>query len=567
MNKIITLATILILILYFETNGQANLFWAKSVGGPNFDNGHSIAIDNNGNVYYTGVYSGTADFDPGPAVFNLTSIGSGENIFVSKLDAAGNLVWAKSMGGAGGGGGSSIAVDANGNVFTTGHYSGTGDFDPGPGIFNLNSGGVFISKLDAAGNFVWAKNIGTEGDGALSIYVDASGNIYTTGKFYSISDFDPGAGNFTLSNSGAGFSDVFVSKLDPAGNFIWAKSMGGSDMEFGKSVFVDALGNVYTTGVLKSTSDFDPSAAVYNLTLTGMMDVFISKLDASGNFVWAKTLAGSMDENGNSITVDAVGNVYTTGYFYGVCDFDPGPSVYTLSATFSQDVFVSKLDPGGNFIWVKQFSGDGDGNSITLDGSGNIYTTGHYYGTVDFDPGANSYTLATSSPPYADIFVCKLDASGNFNWVNGFGGPGGGSDIGKSVVIDAIGDVYVTGWYSGTVDFDSGPGVYSLTANSSDVFVVRLSTSTGLNTFENNISLSEPIVFPNPNNGNFSIQLNNNVNGGQFILTNSFNEIIYQEDIFQGTTKIKSKGLSSGIYFYRVTNNKQTIKFGKLMVQ
>jgi len=191
-----------------------NFEWAKQLGGVSSDVGSSIAVDAFGNVYTTGYFQGTADFDPGPGAFNLTSAGGGD-IFISKLDASGNFVWAKQMGGTSEDVGYSIAVDASGNVFTTGYFEGTADFDPGPGTFNLTSAGntdIFISKLDASGNFVWAKQLGgTDYDSGVSIALDTSGNVYTTGWFQGTVDFDPGPGTFNLTS--AGNSDIFVHKM------------------------------------------------------------------------------------------------------------------------------------------------------------------------------------------------------------------------------------------------------------------------------------------------------------------------------------------------------------------
>ena len=197
------------------------LQWAKQFTGPDDVFSNAVARDASGNVYTTGSFRGTVDFDPGPATFNLISPGP-DFMFVSKLDAAGNFVWAKQIGEAGTPcRGNSIALDASGNVYTTGAFGGgaggTVDFDPGPAIFNLTSAGqddIFVSKLDAAGNFVWAKQLGgTDTDAGRSIALDASGNVYTTGSFSGTADFDPGAATFNLTAAG-GF-DIFVSKLMP----------------------------------------------------------------------------------------------------------------------------------------------------------------------------------------------------------------------------------------------------------------------------------------------------------------------------------------------------------------
>ena len=472
MKKLLFLLTLIGLGYY--TPAQ-NFEWAKRMGGGSIDIGYSITVDSAGNVYTAGYFQGTVDFDPGAGFVYLTSAGS-DDIFVSKLDASGNFVWAKNMGGTSGDRGYSISLDASGNVYTIGYFSDIADFDPGAGSVNLTSAGstdIFVSKLDASGNFVWVKRMGGIGvDLGNSIAVDGSGNVYTTGIFEGTVDFDPGTGTADLVT--AGLDDIFVSKLDASGNFVWAKNMGGTITDQGYGIVVDDSGNVYTTGVFTGTTDFDPGAGTANLTSAGNWDIFVSKLDASGNFVWAKNMGGTSTDRGNSIAVDSSGNVYTTGYFYGTTDFDPGAGIVNLTSAGSADIFVSKLDASGNFVWAKKLGvlSDDYGISIAIDSSGNIYTTGKFQGTVDFDPGAGTVNLTSAGS--IDIFVSKLDASGNFVWAKNMGGTG--SDLGNSIAVDAARNVYTTGKFTGTADFDPGAGTINLTsAGSDDVFVSKLS--------------------------------------------------------------------------------------------
>ena len=188
-------------------------------GSTDEDKGYSVAVDSSGNIYTTGIFSGTVDFDPGVGTANLTSAGSWE-VFVSKLNSAGELVWVKKFGSTAADQGRAIAVDTLGNVYTTGSFSGTVDFDPGAGTSNLFSGqdAVFVLKLNSAGEFVWAKQFNeswTSVAYGYSIAVDSLGNVYTTGIFRGTVDFDPGAGASNLTSAGAtGNVDAFVSKLD-----------------------------------------------------------------------------------------------------------------------------------------------------------------------------------------------------------------------------------------------------------------------------------------------------------------------------------------------------------------
>jgi hypothetical protein len=200
-----------------------------------------------------------------------------------------NLAWAKSMGGNGEDVGNSVASDIYGNVYTTGVFIGTVDFDPGPGIYNLTPVDygcydLYVYKLDASGNFLWVKQIGgIHTQEANSITVDANGNSYTVGDFGDTVDFDPGVGtNFLTAEEDD--NDGFVIKLDGSGNFLWAEQFDGNDVTVGYSVVVDAIGNVYTTGGFTGTTDFDPETGTNNLNSIGDWDIFIVKFTCSNIF-------------------------------------------------------------------------------------------------------------------------------------------------------------------------------------------------------------------------------------------------------------------------------------------
>jgi len=545
--------------------------WAKAIGGTSDDRCYSIAIDpTNGDVYTTGSFWGTADFDPGAGVFNLTSI-SQDDIFISKLDSSGNFVWAKAINGMGSNIGRSIAVDpaGSGDVYTTGEFGGTVDFDPGPGVFNLTAPGAtleaFISRWNASGNFVWAKQMGgTDNEGGFSIAIDpsGSGDVYTTGMFWGTADFDPGAGVYNLTS--VAYGDIFISKLDSSGNFKWAKAMGGIVGEYGHSLALDpsGSGDVYTTGSFGVTVDFDPGAGVFNLTSAGGDDIFISKLDSSGNFVWTKSIGGvAGNDYGNSIAIDLAGSgdVYTTGIFVGTVDFDPGVGVFNLNSTGQDDIFISKLDSSGNFVWAKAIGGTSFdvGESIAIDpsGSGDVYITGHFYGTVDFDPDSGVYNLTGSG-----AFISKLNSSGNFVWAKGVNGSSG-----KSMALDNMGKMYVAGFFWDSIaNFDS---TIIINAGTWDIFVAKLDTMTtvtGNNEIEN---FSKGIfVFPNPTSNHFTIALGSNNKNILVVITDVTGKIIYTATTIETRNiKVDTKGFAEGIYIVRIQSADFT-ETRKLMV-
>lgn len=462
------------------------------MGGTGGDDGTSITLDASGNVYTTGQFQNTVDFDPGPGTFNLTANGVGTDCYISKLDASGNLVWVRQINGPSSEISKEIVVDASGNVYITGVLWGSADFDPGSGTYTLTSTGtgydIFVWKLDASGNFVWAKLMGgATYDESYSIAVDATGNVYTTGYFTGTADFDPGLATYNLNSWG--MRDIFISKLDVSGNFVWAKGLGGSDYDGGDGIAVDGSGNVLITGGFQVGVDFDPGPGSYVLNALGSADAFVCKFDASGSFLWAKQMRGPTSNDGSgaySICTDNSGNVYTSGYFKGTVDFDPGAGTVNLTSVGFDDLYVSKLDASGNYVWAKAMGGGAyeEGYDIAVDGSGNVYTTGSFGGTCDFDPGAAAYNLIPAGGGLDEIFISKLDASGNFAWAKRMGGTG--HDQGFSIAVDNAESVHVIGDFSGTADFDPDSSTVNMvSAGLYDIFVVKLNNCTSVYTTEN----------------------------------------------------------------------------------
>lgn len=475
------LLTLVSFMLYANSNAQS---FTKQVGGTAATEGKCIEIDATGNIYVSGIFRGTADFNPGAGVFNMTAVG-GADFFVLKLNPLGNFLWAKQIGGAGEDYVNDMKLDASGNVYATGLFRGTVDFNPGVGINNLvgqaSFNEIFVVTLDALGNYVWAKNMGGAGDDSgQSICVDIAKNVCVTGLFNGTADFDPGAGVFNLVSNG--IEEVFISKLDAFGNFVWAKAVGNSGYDYGIGIFADMVGNIYTTGAFSGTVDFDPGVAIQNLSTSSISDkdAFVLKLNAAGEYIWAKKLGGTDVENVVGIVVDGLGNVYTSGSFAGNADFDPGPGLAMLDA-FSgvgENVFVSKLNTNGDYVWAKMYGTSFVGESVSkikLDAANNINLTGFYLSTVDFDPGVGVSNLVSTG--FGEIYLLKLSQDGNFLNAKSMGGTA--FDQGNSVAFDASDNVYTTGYFGGTADFDPGSGVRSLTVftTGSDVYINKLNSA------------------------------------------------------------------------------------------
>jgi hypothetical protein len=334
------------------------------------------------------------------------------------------------------------------------------------------------SQLETfAQNFEWAKSIGNSvnNDAGKSIAVDAAGNVYTTGYFNGLADFDPSSNNYDLTGNE---NDIFITKFDINGNFIWAKRIGGPLLDVGNAIVIDSLANIYITGNFEGTVDFDPGNDIYELTSNGNTDIFILKLDSGGNFIWAKSIGGLEIESSNSIHIDHTGNILIAGKFNGMVDFDPGAAVFNLQ-TSTNAAFFLKLDNNADMVWAKKV-GATTGNLITeaygisTDTAGNVYSTGYYSGNVDFDPGPAQVNLNSN---LIRIFILKLDVNGIYKWVKTIGGIS--SDEGKAIITDKNANVYITGYTYGVVDLDPGVAVYNTGTLSStlNIFILKLTAN------------------------------------------------------------------------------------------
>lgn len=546
-TRILFISTLLFFISSFlKVQGQGpDCVWAVSFGDTAFDIVNSTMIDNDGNLYVSGEFEGTIDFDPGPGSYYLSSHGASD-MFISKLDSGGNFIWVREVGGVYNDFGFDIAIDSASNIYTISASIDTVDVDPGPGVLNYNSQSSYmvISKLDSGGNFLWAKQfLGIAGYDGIAL--DSNRNIYATGVFVGTTDFDPDAGVFNITTQGSQVK-TFILKLDPEGNFLWAKAIQDTSFNSSLSMAVDLSGNVYTTGFFSGTADFDPdSLATHYISTTAFEDLFLLKLNTNGEFVWVKVAHGTFYTQPWSIQADRYGYIYIGGEFRGIVDFDSTGGISPITATANPDIFIAKSDTSGNWIWVKQIGSAGMDvcYDIALDENGNIYTAGYFESTVDFDPGAGAFSLTSMGD--RDIYVSKLDNSGNFIWARKFGGTG--YDDAQSLSVNSTGEVYVTGEFlSPSVIFDS----YQLNMpGASDIFIAKLDTmlitgSVEIENLSNNV-----ILYPNPATNRFWILRGNNNHEMEITISD-----INGEEIYSGHSKnndrlvIDIDSFSNGIY-------------------
>lgn len=348
-----------------------------------------------------------------------------------------------------------IGVDSLGNIYVTGYSWGASwpvDYD------------MFVAKYDSAGNQIWQQRFEKEtGIWSFGIAVDPSGNAYVTGVTSNfqgtfIAKYDS-AGNqvwvkwyegnlynrgIAIGPSGnlyaiGGFGDVYISKYDSDGNQLWVKNFGMTDLsDYGYAISVDSSGNAYVTG-------FTYVQEMPYFT----SDALIAKYDSDGNQLWIKWFGTSGADAGLGIAIDSGGNAYVIGNTEGIF---PGQT----SAGENSGTFIAKYDSTGKQIWVRQFPSTYNGEGIAVDVSGGIYGTGQIL------------IQASKKETESDVIVAKYDSSGNQLWTKQFGTSG--DEMGKRIMVDSAGNVYVTGDVSGTF-----PGQSRIKAGAvSDTFVAKL---------------------------------------------------------------------------------------------
>ncbi|KKN55784.1 hypothetical protein LCGC14_0578910 [marine sediment metagenome] len=325
-------------ILKLDSSG--NQLWVKIWGGSERDLGIEISLDYLGNAFILG---------------RTLSYGAGsEDVFLLKYNSTGNLLWDRTWGGSSHDYANDITLDASGNAFITGT---TWSYGTGPTD-------AFLLKFDSSGNLQWDKTWGgSGGESGWEIAIDDSGYVYIAGE---------------TSSYGAGYEDAFLLKYDSSGNLQWDKTWGGSANDYGRGIALDAIGNIYLTGMTSSYG-------------VGYSDLFFGKYDSSGNKLFEKTWGGYGYDYLKGIAIDSSGNTFITGdtYNYGEegdidifllkheLDTDnDGLSDNNENFTYFTDSNNSDTDGDGlsdgwevnyglNPIWSGDASFDGDSDGLT----------------------------------------------------------------------------------------------------------------------------------------------------------------------------------------------------------
>ena len=401
---------------------QGTLLWAHRFGGNNATHSLGIAVDSSGNSYVTGYFNGK--LEAGSVSLNSQL----NHFFIVKFDAQGNAVWGRQANGGDESRGLSIAVNAAGRIWVSGEYlfpTSVNGFVIGN--TNTSRSGGFLLSMDTAGTVLWARAIGNSDSisrpiRGSAVAIDASDNAYLAGSLTGTINF-AGTNVSRSTNAYTGF----IAKFDTTGTIQWVNATSGNSYAEVRSIAVDTLGQAYVTGEFYETLTVGSTNLTRAGNQQGQRDVWVAKLDTSGQFLWAVRGGGNSWDEGLGIAVDGTGNAFVTGFVSGSGTF--GDVSYTTAATSNTEAFVAKINSVGQVQWMtntgsmsRKFS-----RGIVVDDVGNSYVTGMLGGPT---ANANFGSLAATVRGAYDIFLAKLSSSGSvqspyvpsINWPTPFSG-------------------------------------------------------------------------------------------------------------------------------------------------
>lgn len=398
------------------------------------------ALGSNGGHFVCGnFYSALFDMSGGASV--SPALLQGEEGFLAHYDSGLGYEWMRRMGlhGSAFDAATSVLTDADGNVYTTGGFTTTAILCDDTLRAPLAATHLWLNKRDADGNCIWTMHIpcseptaANQTNTAASLVMDADGYLYFTGGFFGTADFG------AVQLASAGSKDIFLAKYDSDGNCVWAIREGGSDRDEGGAVSVDPNGDLVLTGSYRGNA----TIAGLPLASLGQSDGFLAKYSADGAPLWAKSFGGAEWDNGYDVVVDGAGSAYLTGRYTTSASFDG----LVVNGTSYYDYFLAKYATDGALFWVTGSTGDGvqQSNAVTIGGSGQIYITGQFQGTM---------TMCTETlvgdPAYYWPFVSCYNTEGAVLWQNALPATGGGYSY--AIAPRPSGDIVLAGGFAGTM--------------------------------------------------------------------------------------------------------------------
>jgi hypothetical protein len=535
-----------LLLCLFVMSGQAQqLEWVRQFGGLGDDSCTHVELAPNGDVFVAGSFSETMQVQTIAGLVTLQSAGLCD-IFLSRIQADGDIVWCKSLGSSGYDSPTWLHVDNNSNIILYGMFAGDVDFDMGTGSSISNVNMFAIAKYDESGNFLWTKILASDNAYPYGIIkTDNSNNIFIGGGFSGATDFDPGIGVDIQASSGEG--GAFVSKFDENGNYIWTRSFIGIynyELAVVNGIAFDDNNNIYLSGVFSGNLDADPGAGVYDLSSGSYISGMIIKLSSNGSYKFSYAIGSSGTDMQHCHSIFSYGNhVYIMGSFIHTVNFGLGQTTALLTSYGGHDGFILEMDTTGAFQSVRNHDfGEIQKTSFNFK---NFTISGGFDGIIDPDNSDGVFQYINTYGN-SDACVFRFDTLGNSVWYTRIGGSGYDNIV--SSLSDNQQSVYGAGYFGSTVDFETGAPQYLLTAQGvQDGFVVKFNTKPTALAEHKFTSLS---CYPNPTTGQIFFSTSTEPVHAEIFSTNGM--LLISKTVTDDGIDISH--LAPGVYFVKAVN-------------
>lgn len=457
----------------------------------NYTYANDMHLDAQGNMYLAGTLEETNtsnkfDFDPGPGTYyleTLESTGCVEDAYLAKYDQALNLLWGFVVGGSTCDSAESMALDAQSNVYISGRFGNTADFDPGPGELLLDGFAFqdgYLAKYSPDGEVLWVFKIEGADRGASDIEIDKQGNIFIGGEFNDPVDLDPSEEVFLLEPRGT--QDIFLAKYDKYGAFLWGAGFGGDDTDRFTGIELDDDGNVTLAGSFRGIMDMDPGPREDVFDAGERDDIFLAQFSKNGRYHWGFHLGEDDLIVLRDLKIADDNEIYIAGSLEsetGV-DFDPGTNAYPVVTGDNRNAYFARYDAAGALKMVTHFGGEGSlgASQVAVTPGGSIIVGGGFSGSAaaDLDPGPAEYKL--NDTEFHDSFLAKYTKAGHLDWAFGIGYATYGMEL-DALELNEAGSIYLAGnfgeAFSNALDFDPTESEYIVdyTGGNQDIFVAR----------------------------------------------------------------------------------------------
>ena len=573
------LLSVLLFLSFGITSQAQTLEWLDVFEGKYNDYFNDAYVTPNGDIVVWGAFHEEFDFDPGPGTLLGQTPGIRQSAgLILQTDTSGAYEWGYYL--ATDNGPFSffnfrdMTIDMAGYIYLAGSYTGTLTlYSPQGPVSTYTSPGTnnpvgvgFLTRISPSGNIEWFHEFyGDTLNGSNTLFTSVhwlNNTLIAKGNFDSATDFDPGVGTSIQTPSTPFATQDILLELNANATFQRATVM---DLEFVNEIREDAQGNIYITGSYFGPLDVDPSAATFTLTSNDQADLYLIKLNAQRGLEWAYSYGGQDDDRPTAMLIDQVGNTYLTVFYRSSVDFDPGPGQTIFNNSSFQTYGLLKYDPDGDLVWGVPTDGDIRAEHVVWTPTGDLVISGVFTGDPDFDPGMGVVNLAQPcTMTCSEGFALTLDsANGSYisaqTWINGPGSPFLSNMNAEVFHVDASGNNYVLGHWSGTKDFDPSADSLFLTASitdsaGADAFLVRFGPDIVSNRPEP--SGTERItVFPNPASEKVFIQKGSS-RSSLVELWDLHGKLVRRENIRGTVGELDVSFLEAGVYMLRIDQMK-----------